>query len=79
MLKDEQYAFRWQDHVIAADRTRRNLVASTLVAIVLCFAIAFCRGETGNPQSVTVNTTAHLMPSLSQVVKRPVYPRAGQG
>jgi hypothetical protein len=69
MLNDQRTSYRWQDHVIAPQRTTLNLLATVLIVAVVG-AAAYAAGH--DPVSVAhAPITTEQASSLAQIVKRP--------
>jgi hypothetical protein len=68
MLNDQRTPYRWQDHVIAPQRTALNLLATVLIVAVVSVAGLAYRDP---PAVARVPATSERTPSLAQSVKRP--------
>ena len=69
MLNDQRTSYRWQDHVIAPQRTALNLLATVLIVAVVA-AAGFAGGHDPAPAAHARIATEQAS-SLTQIVKRP--------
>jgi len=74
MLNDQRTSYRWQDHVIAPQRTALNLLATVLIAAVVGIAGLATRDP---PAVAHAPVLSERTPSLAQSVKRPAAQHHG--
>ena len=71
MMNDERSSYRWQDHVMAPQRTALNLLATVLIVAVVGTASVVAGHHDPAPVTHTRIATEQAS-SLAQSVKRPV-------
>jgi hypothetical protein len=72
-MHDVRHAYRWQDHVITTQRTTADLVATALIILAVGGGVV---AGTAMPRPPLAAAVTEWTPSLSQMARRPITPRA---